>query len=54
MAARGEPSDVFFAYASAPPLVAECMRTTADSLAQRSIDARTWQQLPIEGRLLID
>ncbi len=30
------------------------MRATADSLAQRSIEARTWQQLPIEGRLLID
>jgi hypothetical protein len=53
MAVRDESHDVFFAYASKPPLVAECMRGAAERLANRGISARTWQQLPIEGRLLI-
>lgn len=53
MPTRQGPSDVFFAYAGQPALVAECMRSSAQHLADRSVAAQTWQELPIAGRLLI-
>lgn len=53
MPARQNLSDVFFAYASQPALIAECMRSTAEHLSNRNVTAQTWQQLPIAGRLLI-
>lgn len=54
MSATRAPADVFFAYAGQPPLVAECMRTSSSRLADRGIASRTWQELPIEGHLMIN
>ncbi|WP_377104658.1 P-loop ATPase, Sll1717 family [Propionicimonas sp. T2.31MG-18] len=45
---------VFFAYASAPPLRAEAMRDAASALSKRGHDARTWEDMKVDGRVLID
>ena len=52
--ARGDaPAGVFFAYPGAPALTAECMRRTAEGMRQRGVAATVWEELPIEGRLMI-
>ncbi|MGC4151469.1 MAG: hypothetical protein QM628_00085 [Propionicimonas sp.] len=45
---------IFFAYASQPPLRAEAMRDTAAALSGRGYEARTWEDLKVDGRMLID
>ena len=45
---------MFFAYPGNPPLTAETMRQTAKAMNARGITATVWQDLPIEGRLMID
>lgn len=49
-----EDQGSFFAYAAVPPLRAEAMRESAEALRQRGYAARTWEDLEIEGRILID
>jgi hypothetical protein len=43
----------FFAYAGSPALRAEVMRDAARGLNQRGQSASTWEDLPIDGTLLI-
>lgn len=45
---------IFFAYASRPSLRAETVRQAALGTGIRGVDARTWEDLRIEGRPLID
>lgn len=44
---------IFFAYAGQPPLRAETLRTAVSSLVDRGVPARGWEDLGIEGNLLI-
>ena len=48
------PRSFFFAYAGQPGLRAETMREAVAACLKRSVDARTWEDLRIEGRLIID
>jgi hypothetical protein len=47
------PTGVFFAYPGSPELIAESMRTASTAMRGRGIDSSVWQDLPIEGRLMI-
>ena len=44
----------FFAYASKPPLTAETMRQVISGLADRGVPAAGWEELLIDGQVLID
>ncbi|MBW9210114.1 hypothetical protein KV100_10625 [Mumia sp. zg.B21] len=48
------PQSFFFAYASVPNLRAEAMREAADECVRGGIEVHTWEDLQIEGRLIID
>jgi len=48
------PAQTFFAYASQPPLRAETMREAIAGLNHRGNTAIGWEQLAIDGRILID
>lgn len=48
-----EDASVFFAYSSSSALRAETMRNAAAALASNGTNARTWEDLPIEGQMLI-
>lgn len=48
------PRKFFFAYASQPGLRAEAMREAIKACSQRAVQASTWEDLRIEGRLIID
>ncbi len=55
MRVPGEQSQSYFlAYAGRPALRAEAMRETVTACAARSIEAVSWENLRVEGRLLID
>ncbi len=46
--------EVFFAYGADPPLVAETMRRAAERVAQRTrLSTTTWEQLAVDGRLVV-
>ncbi|WP_165068660.1 P-loop ATPase, Sll1717 family [Marisediminicola senii] len=45
---------IFFAYAGQPSLRAETMRETISSLSSRGAVTLGWQELAVEGKLLID
>jgi hypothetical protein len=48
------PSSVFFAYPGRSPLLAETMQQSAKKLANRTdLDVRTWEDLRVDGRLII-
>jgi hypothetical protein len=44
----------FLAYPGSPPLLAETMRSTAVKISTRAgVDARTWEDLKVDGRVMI-
>lgn len=45
---------LFFAYASQPGLRAETMRSAVEACNARSLSARSWEHVRVEGRLIID
>jgi hypothetical protein len=45
---------VFFGYPSYPRGPGEVMRATADSLSAQQLDAVTWEDLGVGGRVVID
>lgn len=45
--------EVFLAYPGSPPLSSECMREVSKGLIHRGVDSLVWEDLPIEGRLMI-
>lgn len=49
-----DPYSFFFAYASQPGLRAEAMRAAVEACEARSLRAKSWEDLRIEGRLIID
>ncbi|WP_216363587.1 hypothetical protein, partial [Subtercola boreus] len=51
---RAEKSTIFFAYPGNPKLRAETMRDTARRLSKVGDSAQTWEDLAIEGRVLVD
>jgi hypothetical protein len=46
-------ANVFLAYPGSPALTAECMRETAKELGKRGVGSLVWEDLPIQGRLMI-
>lgn len=53
-AERSTPHSFFFAYPGQPGLRAETLRTAVSACGGRSVDARSWEDLRVEGRLIID
>ncbi|HEY3547804.1 MAG TPA: hypothetical protein VGK17_17160 [Propionicimonas sp.] len=53
MADTAQPNGIFFAYPSHPQLRAETMRDTITRLGRLEVPAEGWQDLPIDGHLLI-
>lgn len=47
------PEGIFFAYAGNPPLRAETLRAAISALNERGVKASGWENLGIEGQLLI-
>lgn len=46
--------DVFFAYPGSPPLLTETMREAARKIGERTeLSVRTWEELRVDGRLII-
>lgn len=52
-AERNGEAVVFLAYPGSSPLTAECMRETAKELNKRGVTSLVWEDLPIQGRLMI-
>lgn len=52
-APANDATGVFLAYPGHPELTAECMRTASKALKARGIASSVWQDLPIEGHLMI-
>lgn len=53
MAAKENPN-IFFAYASKPPLRVDAIRQAIGELEKRGVDAVGWESLVVSGRRLID